>query len=317
MATLYLVKGYLDQAATSLADAQALLTALANPSTAANSAIIDRIGGKLEDLVQSDSGEPLTISSIDDAAGTISSWVTDASYTVAVGLGDAEPATGYTYASTPALSVSGSTRTGTLALNSTGLRDALANRAYTPTAGHRSASPVQLWLHIRVALAGVTETVGLLRVRVRAGVLSSTPVDLAADTYMTTAAAEAAFTSAAELAAGLAALSGASTASNSTGDTTLTLTSGQKLLAAVVTFTGSAGTRRIVLADTYATAGTLAAINFVFPATSGIVAQLYTGSTGGTLLASVTSDGTAGTVGITCARGASAWNEPTAAAWLS
>lgn len=109
---------------------------------------------------------------------------------------------------------------------------------------------------------------------------------------------------------------GATTATNSTGDTTVTVASGARHYGAEITFSGSAGTRRIVLSDTNATAGALVSLGLNLPATSGIVVEIYSGSAGGTLLASVTSDGTAGKVGVVCVRGASAWNEPVFAAWL-
>ena len=157
---LYLVKGYLDLAATTLADAQALLTALANPALAANQATIDRITGKLETLVQSDSGEPLTISSIDDTSGTYSAWVTDAQTTLAVGLGLPNTSTLDTYASTTSFSITGNTRTGTLALNSRELSNGLLRGG--------------LRLQIRTTnSAGAAETRGLLRIAVVPGVLES------------------------------------------------------------------------------------------------------------------------------------------------
>jgi hypothetical protein len=169
--TLYLFKGYLDVAATTLADAKELLAALANPGTAANAAIIGRITEKLETLVQSDSGEPLVISSIDDTTGTISSWVTDADTSLAVGLGDIDPTTTSSYASTSTFSIVGSTRTGLLALNTAALAARLS-----PCSGFSSQrfSVSALVLQVRKTTAGVTETVGLISLNVSPGVLSST-----------------------------------------------------------------------------------------------------------------------------------------------
>lgn len=181
--TIYLVKGYLDVAATSLTDAQALLTALSDPSDPSNASEIDRITGKLETLVQSDTGEPLVISSIDDAAGTISSWVTDASATLAVGLGDQDPNTAYSYTSTNSFSISGSTRVGTLALNTTSLRDRLSAGYPSIYGTSPLARGVGLFLHIRKTASGATETVALLPIRLKAGVLSATPEESAAISY--------------------------------------------------------------------------------------------------------------------------------------
>ena len=123
--TIYLIKGYLGYAATTLADAQALLTALANPALATNQAAIDRITDKLETLVQGDTGEPIVLSSIDDTAGTYSAWITDASTTLALGLGDPDPSGNTLYASTLSSTISGNTRLATLALNTTALAAAV------------------------------------------------------------------------------------------------------------------------------------------------------------------------------------------------
>lgn len=160
--TIYLLKGYLDYVATTLADAQALLTALDDPGDLENAAIIDRITTRLKPLVQSDTGEPLVISSIDNTGGTISSWVTDVDTTVAVGLGAPDPSQSYLYASTASLSISGNTRVGTLALNTAALQRAVGlGRPYTPFA-----------LQIRKTTAGVTQTMGLISVQVMPGVLT-------------------------------------------------------------------------------------------------------------------------------------------------
>ncbi len=188
--TIYLVKGYLDVAATSLADAQALLGALADPADPDNAAIIDKVCGKLETLVQSDSGEPLVISSIDDVAGTISSWVTDPTTLLAAGLGDPDPHQGFAYASTTAFAISGSTRTGTLALNTTALTTRLAGQTTSRgiIAGCSAQSSSRYTLHLRkTSAAGSTETLALLNVRVLPGVLSAVAApDTTAESYPTT-----------------------------------------------------------------------------------------------------------------------------------
>lgn len=176
--TIYLVKGYLDVAATSVADAQALLGALADPANPDNTAIIDRVTGKLEALVQSDTGEPLVISSLDDTAGTISAWVTDPGTTLAVGLGDPDPSQSYLYASSLSFAISGSTRVGTLALNTAELQ-----RAVTLIRPYRAFT-----LQIRKTTSGVTQTMGLLSVQVKQGVISGSPTALEAASYIDIAA---------------------------------------------------------------------------------------------------------------------------------
>lgn len=171
---LYLIDGYLDVAATTLADAKVLLAALANPATSANIATIDRITGQIETLVASDTGEPLTISSIDDVAGTISSWVTDATQTIAFGIGDPDPTNAATYAATEEFTISGSTRIGNIALNTSALQAALAGSRGMPPRGGSS----QFTAHIRrTNAAGYTETLALLPIQVTQGVLQQDPID--------------------------------------------------------------------------------------------------------------------------------------------
>jgi len=181
--TIYLVKGYLDVAATSLADAQALLGALADPADADNAATIDRVVGKVETLIQSDTGEPLVISSIDDTAGTISSWITDGSTTLVAGLGDPDPTQSFTYASTLGFSISGNTRVGTLALNTAEL-----NRAIGLVRPYRHFT-----LQLRKTTSGVTQTMGLLAVQVKPGVLTGSPATLDVATYLETTTARAGY----------------------------------------------------------------------------------------------------------------------------
>jgi hypothetical protein len=184
--TIYLIKGYLGYAATTLADAQALLTALANPALAANQAAIDRITDKLETLVQGDTGEPIILSSIDDTAGTYSAWVTDASTTLALGLGDPDPNGNTLYASTLSSTISGNTRLATLALNTTALAAAV-NRG-------RFLRPAPLTLQILTTTGGVTETRGLITLQISAPIFAGgTPVDLTPTTYVTTPVARAGY----------------------------------------------------------------------------------------------------------------------------
>lgn len=111
-------------------------------------------------------------------------------------------------------------------------------------------------------------------------------------------------------------LGAATAATNASGDTALALGAGQFVLAAAVTFTGTAGTRTVSLGAANAQPGALIALRLIFPATSGIICQVRDATSGGTLLATITSDGTAGTVGALFTRGASAWQEPTTAAWI-
>ena len=186
---LYLLKGYVDMAATSLADAKLLLAALDDPADKTNAYAISRIMGKIEQLVQGDSSEPITLSSIDDTTGTISSWVTDSAVTVSLGLGDPGASNAALYASTASLSISGSTRVGTLALNTIPLRAAVSGVYGNPP--RKLSWPFTL--QVQGATVGLTETKAMISLRVRAGVVSGTPVDLTATSYITTADALSAF----------------------------------------------------------------------------------------------------------------------------
>lgn len=178
--TLYFYTGRKDLAATTLADLVLLIAALADESTAANQATIRRVTAKVETLVQNDSGEPLNLYFYDDAT-TAASWVTDAGTTLAVGLGDPSPGASDIYASTTSFSISGSSRVGTLALNTTRLADALS-----AASGCNGANAFGKTLHIRKTTAGVTETVGLIQVLVRAGVIPTTPGNMTETSYVTT-----------------------------------------------------------------------------------------------------------------------------------
>lgn len=96
---------------------------------------------------------------------------------------------------------------------------------------------------------------------------------------------------------------------------TLTMTEGARWLFAKVTASGT-GTAVIVLAATNAVDGAAAALRVVMPAAVGLTVEIRNATAGGTLLASIASDGIAGTVGVILSRGAAEWDEPTSGAWL-
>lgn len=99
------------------------------------------------------------------------------------------------------------------------------------------------------------------------------------------------------------------------GSVTLALAADARVLLAQVTCSGT-GTAVVVLGATHAVDGALAALRLVMPAAAGLTVQVRDGTAGGTLLATVASDGTAGVVGLLIGRGADAWNDPTHAAWI-
>lgn len=79
---------------------------------------------------------------------------------------------------------------------------------------------------------------------------------------------------------------------NSTGDSTATAGVLSIIHTEVITFSGSAGTRIVALAiPTGLSAGARLVVRSVLPATAGIVVELRNATTGGTLLATFTTDG--------------------------
>lgn len=89
------------------------------------------------------------------------------------------------------------------------------------------------------------------------------------------------------------ALAVAQTASNSTGNTTVTPAAGTREAVHTTTFSGSAGTR-IVIADTAGRiAGDRLTLSYALPATSGIIVETRNATSGGTLLHTLTT-GTSG-----------------------
>lgn len=96
---------------------------------------------------------------------------------------------------------------------------------------------------------------------------------------------------------------------------TLTLEADARWLLAQVTCSGT-GTAVVVLSATNAADGCLAFLRLVLPALAGLTIEVRNATSGGTLLASVATDGTAGVVGVVIGRGASAWDDPTQAAWI-
>lgn len=178
---LYFYTKRKDVAATTIADLAAYIAALANPTTSANIAIISRITEKIQSFTQSDSGEPLNLYFSADGS-TYESWSTDSGVTLTVGLGEQDPRSAYTYTSTATFVISGNARVGTLALNTTELRDGLS-----AALGSGRGNSAQFYLHVRKTTAGVTETVALLPVTVEAGVLTDPTADMEEITYTATA----------------------------------------------------------------------------------------------------------------------------------
>lgn len=148
-----------------------------------------------------------------------------------------------------------------------------------------------------------------------------TPEDIGAETPAGAQAKADAAESGAEqtaanaLAAAVGALIDAAEAANSIGNTEIALPAGCKVLAQKITFSGAATPRIVVLKPTNAVKGAVILLTLLLPATAGITVQVRDTDASGTVLATVSSDGTAGQVGILITRGASAWNDPLLASW--
>jgi hypothetical protein len=207
---IYLYSKRLDLAATTFADLQALIQAIADESNATNAATIARVTGKVGAFVQSDSGQPLTIYSYDDATGTVSSWITDAAQSLAIAIGSPDPTTTEAYTTTTDTTIVGSSRTATLVMNTTALAQALR----IALTGRQNAT--QFYLHLRkTSAAGVTTSVALFPVVVNSGVISSpTNEDNAADVSAAAASAAAAAASAIAAAASASAAAADATATD-------------------------------------------------------------------------------------------------------
>ncbi len=101
-------------------------------------------------------------------------------------------------------------------------------------------------------------------------------------------------------------------AANSTGNTTITVPVGSVIHSEKLTFTGSAGTRIIVLATTNAQAAGIMRLDYVLPATAGIVIEVRNGTTGGTLLDTLTTDTSGDPASFEATFRGGAWGSPRA-----
>lgn len=182
---LYFYTGDMTRAATTASDFISMVTALADPSTAANSATLDKIAGKIPDLVHSDTGEPIELYFY-DTASNIASWSVDSNVSVTIGLGDPDPSLALSYAQLTGLSISSNARVGTLDLNTNELADKLKTVAATRVGPLSFPPRATLSLQVRKSTGGVTETVALLPVGVSAGVLSTQPAPLSDLVYTAT-----------------------------------------------------------------------------------------------------------------------------------
>ena len=182
---LYFYTAAPQYAATTTADLANIVTAFADPTTDANAAILDRVSGKIPELVQSDTGDPLEFYFYDDASN-LASWSTDANVTVAVAIGDLDPLLQKTYAVVSPLTVSSNARVATFDLNTTELSQKLATVRAQQIGPFVRPPRTTLTLQVRKTTGGVTKTVAMIPVGVSAGVLSASPAPMSELVYTAT-----------------------------------------------------------------------------------------------------------------------------------
>lgn len=111
--------------------------------------------------------------------------------------------------------------------------------------------------------------------------------------------------------ADLLAIKATATATNSTGNTTVTVPAAAPVANAIythkTTFSGSAGTRIMILATTNATAGEMVNLVYDLPATASIVIETRNATSGGTLLDTITTDASGDNACVKAFYTGSAW----------
>lgn len=97
------------------------------------------------------------------------------------------------------------------------------------------------------------------------------------------------------------------TVANSTGNSTITPATTTRRSPFIVTVTGVASTRIIILATAGRTAGDVIDCKFVLPATASIVIEIRSATSGGTLLDTITTDTSGDAAYAVCVYSGSAW----------
>lgn len=290
-----------------------LYTNATSPADAVVTSQTDTTSADFPDLVLGDA--PEFSFRFTDGTASWPSWAGNGSYTVEWALSESMAGDERPYAlQTQATAITGgwSIR---LPINTTSLINGV--KAYRVS---QEFPVVRLWQHIRVKDAdGYPVSYALIRTNLR---LRTIP-----DTQLTPDSPLPAGTSAVLVDAGGALVSPTNffaanvansyhASSNSTGNTTVTPAATSRLHTEHVTVTGSAGTRIVILDTAGRTAGDVVCLKVDMPSTAGITVQIRNQTSGGTLLASVTTTGTAGTVGVATTYSGSAWLEPWLGAWV-
>ena len=277
-------------AATTLADCNALIAALANPYTTANANTLSRINSSFPQLVLGDS-EPLVVKFL-SAANTYETWSGDASYVLSANLGLPTQDGSEWYAQAGTFTTIANGWSGRMALSTEPLigfiqesigQSRANQRLPFQAGGYNTGGALYLQLTVTDA-SGYRETYSIPTVRITGrvdstGVSAPTP---AAD-YLT--AAEAAALYSPRAASGNA-------QANASGNSTVTPPTTSNRHTEVISFSGSGSTTRVVILDTAGREDWDAVIlRGNLPATAAITVEVRNASAAGTLLTSITSDG--------------------------
>jgi hypothetical protein len=292
-------------AATTEADCNALIAALANPTTTANATTLARIASGFPQMVLGDS-EPLVVKFM-SAASTYESWSGSSGYAVTASLGLLSHDGVENYAETDDFTAITNGWSGRLALSTQDLIDAVQQsagegiRTLLPRFGFNSNRGVALTLQVRVTDgSGNRETYAIPQITLvgsvnAAGVSAPNP----AVNYLTAAEIAAAYQARAN---------GYNAQANSSGNSTVTPASAYATHTEIVTFSGSARTSVVILSTTGRTSGDVLRLRLNMPATSAIVAEVRNASAVGTLLASLTTDGSGDDCFIQLTFNGTAWD---------
>jgi hypothetical protein len=222
--------------------------------------------------------EPLTVKFL-SAASTYESWSDDPTYTVTASLGELTPDGLSLYAEATLDTAVADGKSGDLALTTVALVDA----ARFATSCRPRATAMQLVLQITVTdPAGARRAYAQLPLTLNFRVPSFTPTPSPSPEYLTLDEAAALFAPRGQ---------GYNAQANSTGNTTVTPASTKSRHIEIVTFSGSARTSVVVLDTVGRTAGDTVVLRLELPATAAIVAEVRNATAAGTLLSSLTSDG--------------------------
>jgi hypothetical protein len=277
-------------AATTLADCNALIAALANPTTMANANTLARINSSFPQLVLGDN-EPLVVKFL-SAASTYETWSGDASYTLSASLGLPMHDGSEFYAQAGTFSTVTNGWSGRMALSTQELVDfvqqaigaSVVNPRFPFQAGSYNTGG-QLTLQITVTdSSGNRETYSIPTVRI-VGRVDATGVSAPSPAASYLTAAEIAALYSPRLPSGNA-------QANSSGNSTVEPASNANRHIEIVSFSGSGSTTRVViLSTTGRQAWDTITLRGNLPATAAITVEVRNASAAGTLLTSITSDG--------------------------